>query len=415
MSAKRTNWAGNITFQAKHIYFPTSTQELQELVAQSQKVKGLGTRHAFNQIADCDQSLISTQNLNQIDRLDQQTQTVTVESGIRYGELCQFLYERGYALANLASLPHISVAGAISTGTHGSGMQNGNLGTAVSAVEFITADGSLVHLTREDEDFHGAIVSLGALGVITQITLDIEPSFEMAQVVYQHLPLEIAWRNFTEIMSAGYSVSLFTDWQDITEIWVKHRIDQPHPPKNDFYGAKEANRHLHPIAELSAKSCTFQMREPGPAFERLPHFKLDFTPSHGDELQSEYFLPIEHAAEALRVVANLEPLIARQLMVSEIRTVAADKLWLSPAYKQDCVAIHFTWHPNWPEVKKILPLIEKALQPFGVRPHWGKLFSIKSPDLKNQYKKILDFQSLVKEYDPNHKFQNDFLNRLFWR
>ena len=334
-----------------------------------------------------------------------------------YGQLSPYLHQHGFALHNLASLPHISVAGACSTGTHGSGEKNGNLSTAVSALEMVLASGEVRMLSREKdgEKFHGAVVGLGALGVITKVTLDLQPTFMMQQYVYQNLPLDQLTKNFDAIERAAYSVSLFTDWQKplINEVWIKARADaeQKFEASPVFYDAKRATRNLHPIIELSAENCTEQMGVPGPWYERLPHFRMGFTPSAGKELQSEYFVPRQHAMDAILAVQRLHEMVSPHLLITEIRAIAADDLWMSPCYKQPCVTIHFTWKQDWPAVSKILPVIEKELTPFKVRPHWGKLFTMSREQLKPSYEKLPEFVALCSQFDPKGKFRNSFLNR----
>jgi xylitol oxidase len=342
---------------------------------------------------------------------------VTVDAGMSYGQLCPYLHEKGFALHNLASLPHISIAGACSTATHGSGEKNGNLATAASALEFVTAAGDVVRLSRQqDADaFRGAVVGLGALGAVTKVTLDIQPTFLMRQYVYENLPLSQLKDHFDAIESSAYSVSLFTDWQGqrLNEVWIKSRMEEGQafdaPP--EFFGAKRATRNLHPIAALSAENCTEQMGVPGPWHERLPHFRMGFTPSAGKELQSEFFVPRPHAVEAILAVERLRDQVTPHLMISEIRTIAADSLWMSPCYRQPCIAIHFTWKQDWPAVSKLLPVIEKELAPFKARPHWGKLFTMAPAQLRSSYEKLPEFIQLARKYDPQGKFHNEFLER----
>ena len=249
--------------------------------------------------------------MHEVVSLDASARTVTVDGGITYGQLGPYLDGKGFALHNLASLPHISVAGACSTATHGSGEKNGNLATAVSAVELVTAVGDLVKLSRKSdgEVFRGAVVGLGALGVIARITLDIQPTYAVRQWVYENLPLDQMKDHFDEIQSSAYSVSLFTDWQKrrINELWIKSRVGagKPFAAPKEFFGAKLAHRNLHPIAELSAENCTEQMGMPGPWYDRLPHFRMGFTPSAGKELQSEYFVPRHNAVEAILAIERL--------------------------------------------------------------------------------------------------------------
>ena len=412
-----TNWAGNIEYSTDRVFYPASATEAQELVKKLDRLKVLGTRHCFNRIADSRDNLVSLKKMDQIIQFDPRDMRVTVGPGVTYGKLGPFLQDKGYALHNLASLPHISVAGACMTGTHGSGTKNQNLSSAVRALEFIAADGQLHHISRErDGDrFFGAVVGLGALGLVTQIQLAIEPTYMMQQRVFENLPLQALKDHFDEIVSSGYSVSLFTDWQsdEMNEVWVKSKVGEPGraPTSNEFFGARAATKNLHPIAALSAENCTPQMGEIGPWFERLPHFKMGFTPSSGKELQAEYFVPHHHALEAIQAIARMGKEISPYLFISEIRTIAADELWMSPCFQERCVTIHFTWKQDWPAVSKLLPVIERELQPFQARPHWGKLFAMSPLALQSRYSKLGDFKRLISEFDPKGKFRNDFLDR----
>ncbi len=411
---KLKNWAGNIEYSTSKVVYPSSTSQVQELVKKYSKLKVLGTRHCFNRIADSRDLFFSVKNMNKVVSLDTNNNSVTVEAGIKYGELAPSLHEKGYALHNLASLPHISVAGACTTATHGSGVKNGNLASSVLAFELVDANGNVHQLSKEKdgEQFDAAVVGLGALGIITKMTLKMQPTFMVRQYVYEHLPLAELKENFKEIMSAGYSVSLFTDWtkENINEVWVK-KLDKEGEAPKDFFGATPATKNLHPIAELSAENCTEQMGVPGAWHERLPHFKMGFTPSSGKELQSEYFVPFEDAVKAILTIQKMGKQISPHLFISEIRTIDADDFWMSPCRKQPSVAIHFTWKQDWPAVSKLLPLIEKELAAFNVKPHWGKLFTVAPKVLASRYEKFEDFRKLATQYDPTGKFRNDFLNK----
>lgn len=411
----RKNWAGNYTYRANNLHEPRSIEEIPGLVKKLELQKPLGSRHCFNNIADSPLNQISTQYLNKIVEINESDKTITLEAGIRYGDFAEKLHQRGYALHNLASLPHISVAGACVTGTHGSGVGNGNLSTAVAALEFVTPEGEIVHVSRDknSDTFYGAVVNLGSIGLITRITLDIQDTFEVRQDLFQELPLASLQDHFDEIMSSGYSVSLFTDWQNnqVSQIWVKRRAEgDTSDLDHNFFGAKAATKNLHPITRLSAENCTLQMGVPGPWHERLPHFKMGFTPSSGEELQSEYFVSRENAVDAILALEKMGDQIFPQLLISEIRTIAADDFWMSPCYQRDSVALHFTWKQNWNEVKKLLPKIEAELSPYDVRPHWGKLFTIDSQTLQSRYEKMPDFLKMMKNYDPNGQLRNDYLD-----
>ncbi len=336
-------------------------------------------------------------------------------AGVRYGKLAPYLQSNGFAVHNLASLPHVTVVGACATATHGSGSKNGNLSTAVSGLEVVTANGEIVNLSRhrDGERFHGAVVGLGALGVVSKITLDVIPTFDMSQVVYENLPFGQLEKHLDEIFASAYSVSLFTDWQNhrATQVWLKRRIENGKTPemKPDFFGAKLATHKLHPLAGHSAENCTEQMGIPGPWYERLPHFRMNFTPSSGAELQSEYFVPREKAYEAILAVEQLRDKVTPHLFITEFRTIAADDLWMSPCFDRAAMTIHFTWKPEWQSVKALLPQIEEKLKPFDARPHWAKLFTMAPSRVQAQYAKLNGFKDLLKTYDPAGKFRNKFI------
>jgi alditol oxidase len=410
------NWAGNLEYSTGNVHYPKSVEEVQEVVRRCKKLKALGSQHSFNKIADSKENQVSLKTLNKVVTLDKTANTVTVEAGIRYGDLAPFLHENGYALQNLASLPHICIAGACATATHGSGIKNGNLSTAVSGLEFINADGNLVTLSKRDdgERFYGAVVGLGALGILTRITLDLLPKFKMKQIVYRNLSMIELKNNFEELQSRGYSVSLFTDWKNknINEVWIKSIAENGDttPIQPELYGAKLATQHLHPVESQSAKTVNPQMGVVGPWYQRLPHFKMGFKPSTGEELQSEYFVPIEHAYDAIMAVEELHEKITPHLFISEVRTVAADNFWMSPCYKKNCVAIHTTWKQE-DIVMNLLPLMEAKLAPFNPVPHWAKLYTILPSVLQSRYEKLGEFKKLMKQYDPEGKFTNEFLEK----
>jgi xylitol oxidase len=411
-----TNWAGNLEYGTAKLHAARSLDDVREFVRKQSRLKVLGTRHCFNTIADSAHGFLSLGELGEVVALDTAARSVTVGAGMRYGQLCPYLHEKGFALHNLASLPHISIAGACSTATHGSGEKNGNLASAVRALELVTAAGDVARLSADQGDgaFRGAVVGLGALGAVTKVTLAIEPAFAMRQWVYEDLPLAQMKEHFDAIEASAYSVSLFTDWQGqkIREVWIKSRTEngQAFAAPEEFFGAKRATRNLHPIAELGAENCTEQLGVPGPWYERLPHFRMGFTPSAGKELQSEYFVPRGHAVDAILALEKLRDEITPHLMITEIRAIAADSLWMSPCYRQDSIAIHFTWKQDWPAVSRLLPVIEKELGPFGARPHWGKLFTMAPSVLRSRYERLPDFLALARKYDPQGKFRNPFLD-----
>lgn len=407
------NWAGNLEYSSAEVHRPDSVAKLAELVAGAGRVKALGSRHSFNRVGDTDGVHILLDALPQEIELDTARQTVRVSGGVSYGALCRALETSGVAIHNLASLPHISVAGAIQTGTHGSGVDNPSLAGAVESVDLVRPSGEQVSLSRADGDeFLGSVVGLGALGIVTGLELSVRPSFTMRQRVLEDLPWERALAGFPALVSSAYSVSLFTDYSGdaISQVWLK-ALDSD-PALTELFGATPAVEARHPLPGMSGENCTAQLDEPGPWLDRLPHFRHEFTPSHGEELQSEYILPLEHGPAAIRAVRSLADKLAPLLFVSEIRTGAADEFWLSPFYRQQSVALHFTWKPLQAEVEAVLPELEELLRPFGARPHWGKLFTPSGHDWEALYPRFADFRAMAAEHDPKGKFRNGLLDSI---
>ncbi|HEV3310314.1 MAG TPA: FAD-binding protein [Chloroflexota bacterium] len=412
----RTNWAGNHRFLSGPPLLPETVDDVRAVVKRGRKITALGTAHSFNGIADGEQQ-VSLTRLDSI-VLDPSSNSVAVGAGVTYDRLSQSLHRRGFALHNLASVPRLSVAGACATGTHGSGDSNGNLSTAVSALELVTGEGEVVVLSRDtDEDrdaFQAAVIGLGGFGITTRIVLDVQPTFAMSQTVYEDLPVDELERNLDHIFASGYSVSLFLTWAGgtVDQAWVKRRVEQGQPAcvEPEFFGARAAAQNLHPVPGQPAQNCTEQLGIPGPWHKRLPHFRMEYAPSVGSELQSEYFVPRDRAYEAIAAIERVGDMLLPHLYVSELRSIAPDELWLSPCYKRDSVGIHFTWKPDWPSVRGLLPLLEEQLGPFGARPHWGKLFSMSPSYIAHCYERWDDWTRLRASFDPDSKFVNEFLD-----
>ncbi len=421
----RTNWAGNITFAAPGFYRPAAVSELRAVIARARQIRVLATGHSFNDMADSPGAQVSLAGLPPEVEVDSANSLVRVAAGLSYAGLAPRLDANGFALRNMASLPHISVAGACATATHGSGAANQNLAAAITALEFVTADGDIVEFRRGDDSFPGAVVHLGGLGVVTRLVLEVVPSFQIGQRVYENLPLDVLDDHFADIMASGYSISLFTDWRAprLTQLWIKQLIDddpaRPLPPapvtEAPWFTAPPAPAARHPVPGLPPDTCTQQLGVPGPWFERLPHFRPEFTPSAGDELQSEYLLPAQDAVPALHALSQISDRLAPVLLICEVRMIAADDLWLSPSYRQDSVAFHFTWMPDTAAVLPMVTLMEQRLAPFGARPHWGKIFTMSADHLASRYDRLPDFLDLIKHYDPAGKFRNAYTARCLGR
>jgi xylitol oxidase len=410
-----TNWAGNVAYTGTRLERPATLAEVQRLVRESDRVKALGGRHSFSDIANTRGTMVTLERFDSVSEVNRAAGTVEVGAGVKYAQLCPQLLRQGFAVANLASLPHIGVVGACSTATHGSG--TGNLATQVVALEFVNGRGEVVTLSqdRNRDEFSGAVVGLGAIGVVTKATLRVVPAFDVRQWVWENMPLAQFTDHFDNIMNAGYSVSAFTTWRDdqVSEVWVKRRADAGDwNPGRRWFGASPAPRDRHPIVAMDPRSCTPQMGVSGPAWERLPHFRPDFPPSSkGRERHSEYFLPRRDAVAAIRALYGIGARIARALQISEIRTVSEDALWMSTAQGRDSVALHFTWTDNDPDVAAAMPIVETALERFGPRPHWGKMHARTPAQVAAQFDRGDAFRDLCRRHDPDGKFLNEYLRR----
>jgi alditol oxidase len=411
-SAAVSNWSGNYAYRAAKVHHPSSLDQLSELLAGANSVHALGSRHSFTGIGDAGELVMLDRLAGEIS-VDHAAGTVALPGHVTYAELAEVLNREGLALHNLASLPHISVAGAVATASHGSGDQKGNLATAVVGLELVTSRGDLIRVHKGEDRFDGLVVGLGALGVVTRLTLAVEPAYEMRQTVFEGLEWETLFDHLDEITAVGESVSVFHRFGERTEqVWVKSRVDLAAPPaRSELFGAPAATSPRHPISGADAVHSTAQLGIPGPWSERLPHFRSGFTPSSGEEIQAEFFVARRDAVAAIRAVLELASSIRPLLLVSELRTIAADSLWLSPQFGRPTVAIHFTWQRRQSEVERVLEDIEAALAPFGARPHWAKLFTTSAATIAPHYERLDDFRRLREQLDPRGAFCNDWLRR----
>jgi xylitol oxidase len=406
----RTNWAGNIAFGAPDFYRPSSLGELQAVVARAPRIRVLATGHSFNDMADSPGAQVTLAGLPAEVSVDSARSVARVAAGLSYAEVAARLDEQGFALPNLASLPHISVAGACATATHGSGAANQNLAAGVAGLTLVTAGGDVVELTGDD----GAAVHLGALGVVVSLDLELVPSFDISQWVYEDLPLDNVNDHFTDLMTSAYSVSMFTDWRAprLTQLWLKE--DPGLPPsvaREPWFTATPALSARNPVPGASPEACTEQLGVPGRWYERLPHFRPAFKPSAGDELQSEYLLPVTQAVPALHALNKIRDRLAPVLRICEVRVVAADDLWLSTCYHRDSVAFHFTWIADTAAVLPVVTDLERQLAPFAPRPHWGKVFTTPPAEFRSSYERLPDFLALMHHFDPAGKFGNPYTTR----
>jgi xylitol oxidase len=413
VASQLSNWSGNYQFTAREVIAARTVADVQEAVKQGGQVRAIGTRHSFNDLADNGATLVDVTGIAPAPVIDETARTVTVGAGTSYGVLASWLEANGWALHNLGSLPHISIAGATATGTHGSGSGNKILSAAIAGLEYVAADGEIRHAQRGDDGFDGLPVGLGAFGIVVRVTLDIEPSYEIRQDAYAGLTWERVLDDPEAVMNAAYSVSLFTDWTGPTlrAAWVKRRTSGASSEDiDDFFGAQRDPGQVRFIdaPEDNLTICGV----PGPWSQRLPHFRLETTPSNGDEIQSEYFVDRRHAAGALDALRRRASKIAPVLQVSEIRSTAADTLWLSGSHQRETMALHFTWQNRPDQVAEAVTQVEQALAPFEARPHWGKVSHVTAERIAELYPRLGDARELFERLDPEGRFRNDRLARL---
>jgi xylitol oxidase len=426
IAEQRTNWAGNVTYRASALLRPTSVGEVQDLVTSTPRLTALGSTHSFNEVADTDAVQLTLTEMPPSLEIDTARRTVRVAAGMTHAQVAAGLEARGWALGNLASLPHISTAGAVATGTHGSGVRNPSLAQAVVGLDVVRASGELEHVSAESAagsapaggpassdllDAHR--VALGALGVVTALELAIEPTFEVATTVHLDLPWDAVEEHFDAVMADAYSVSMFTAFDDrgARQVWTKHRVDEPAPVFDLVeLGARRATEAVHP-GENDAASVTEQGGVPGPWSERLPHFRSTFSPSTGAEIQAEYLIPAAFAVPALRALRPLADLFAPLLIAAEVRTIAADTAWLAPSSGRQSVGLHFTFRRDASAVAAAVLRIEDVLAPFDPRPHWGKVSAASPARLHEAYPQLAAFAELARSLDPEGRFRNGFLER----
>lgn len=408
----RRNWSDTVDLAGTEAR-PVSAAEAAALVRGHAPVLALGSAHSFSPVAVTPGLHIDTTGLPA--DIEVGGTTAAVGAGTTYAVVGRELHARGRALAAMASLPHITVGGAIATGTHGSGDAIGTLSSAVTGLEVVTPDGEIRWVRRGvDPDFPGWVVALGALGVVTRVELEVEPTYDVAQTVFAGLDLDVVEADFDAVFGAATSVSVFTRWrpEPDAQLWLKRRLDREGAwPGGPAFGVPERIEPLHPLEQLDPVHCNPQLGAPGPWHERLPHFHADFTPSAGDEIQAEYLLPRTRAVEAIRALRTLHASITPLLHVTEIRTMRADDLWLSPAYGVDTVGIHFTWHRD-ERIFEVLPAIEEILIPLGARPHWGKVSRATPEQVRAAFPRWSDFAALVDAIDPQGRFRSPFVARL---
>lgn len=405
------NWSENFTFEATGVERPKTIAQLQDVVAAAPRAKAVGTRHCFTRIADSPGGvLVDTSGLDVGVTVDHDTMTATVPAGWSYSKIVAELEAQGVALPNLASLPHVSIAGATATGTHGSGDTNQVMAACMSGIELVDGEGELRTIDSGHPDLKALSVGLGAFGIFTTLTVDVEPSYLVQGAYFRETSWQNLLDNLDDVMASAYSVNLHAAYSDtnVRGIWSKYRLEgsEPLDLPDELFGMTRVEGQLTPGKNTI-------INEPGPWSERLAHFTPESAPSaEGDELQTEYFVDRKHGAAAINALRKMGADLDPHLHGTEIRTVASDDLWLSPCYRRETLSLGMTWRKHEPEVRALLPRMEEALAPFEARPHWAKLFAYDRSALLDQFEHLDATLTLAESYDPNGTFNNPYLERI---
>ncbi|WP_370107515.1 FAD-binding protein [Nocardioides sp.] len=410
------NWAENRQLTPREIVSPCSIDELRHTVAAADAVGVIGITHSFTDVFNDRGTLVRLDQMPRDVVIDDERGTAVVAAGVAYSELAQILHARGWAVANLPSLPHVTVGGAVSTGTHGSGVRLRGLADSVQAVRYVIGNGEmrLFSRTQDRETFYGSVVALGALGVAVDYTIALIPSFEVSQSVLTDLTVDDLERDVADMLASAYSVSVFTDWSENTSVFLKESSGATDRRGKGarWVGGVLAESQVPHVPGETTDGMTPQLAEPGPWFERLPHLLASAILAARTELQSEYFVPAEAGESAIRALRGRAQEFSGCLQVSEVRAVRADEHWLSPAYGRDTISLHFTWRWDPAAVTEVIPVVEETLRPFNPRPHWAKLHELAPEYLAGEYPQLGRFHDLVSEVDPIGKFRSPLVARL---
>jgi FAD-linked oxidoreductase len=433
-STRWTNWARNQSCRPAEICRPDSLEALRRRVGEARaagrKLRLAGAGHSWSPLACTDGCLISLSRLDRVVEIDAAARTATVEAGMSMGRLVEALDEQGLALPTIGGMLRQSVGGTIATATHGTGAAYGNLATAVTRLESLTPAGELRSWTADASGFHGAVVSLGALGPVVRLTLQCEPAFGVRSEEYP-LPIEGLVRHLDQYLAENDYFQFFdlvhteraylfcmnrdaagmaakSRWRRLRE-WVAAGMETLSSSAAMWLTDKlplaiPLSQKVALVTLLSGKTRL------GRSFEVLSHENIGFR-----YRELEVAIPRERAAEAVRAVRKMvKDQGLRVDMPITYRFVKADGLWLSPAYGRDTCYVSFATARRDPAfVESFFDEAERLMRRFDGRPHWGKCFSSKREYFQRAYPKWQDFDALRARLDPERAYANDMIDALF--
>jgi FAD/FMN-containing dehydrogenase len=403
---------------------PRDIDELARIVRDAKRVRAVGAAHSWSPAIVTDDTLISLDAMRAVLELDRATMQVTVQGGMRLRELNAYLASQGLALANLGSIDSQSVAGVIATGTHGTGKNFRCISAQVARLELIDGTGRNVVLERGQPDFDGAVVGLGALGVVHAVTFDVVEAFRLHDITGL-APFDHVIENIDEHVASADHFKVW--WFVPDDKAIVYRFRRTHEPANDSrirrwikerVVAVAAYRSLLVVGHLSGRRWIpsinrYLNREAGRALDRIAHSHVGFlTPIPPVHSESEWAFDLRDAKPLLREYRKLLPGAGHSYnFIQELRFSKADDLWLSPAYQRDSIwlSLYNIDRRNWGAQ---LAKFEAFGRANGGRPHWGKEAAFDREYLRSQYTRLDDFAALAARFDPDRKFRNRWLDQI---
>lgn len=420
------NWAGNVSNIVKCYVQPETEAELIEIIKSSDSIKVVGTAHSWSPIHQSQHTILNLDLYNKILLTDKIQHIIKVQAGIKIWQLNEYLDKQGLALKNLGSIDQQSIAGAISTGTHGTGIAFQVLASQIIEFSLIKADGEKINIHKEKnkELFNATIINLGALGIISEITLQVCPSFNLHEYTTT-LPFDEVIENLDKHLEENNHFKLW--WLPPTDDIVVFRFNKTEKAINDtkirqFLQDKILSVYIYrffvwiaklipPFAKFLNKLLTLNMK--GPIDRIQKSYKVHIVPEPPLHRETEWTFELSKAKEILKAYKKFITENKYNLnFIQEIRFTKADDFWLSACYKRDSIwlGLYAYEHENW---DKALQEYEDFAKKYDGRPHWGKEFSRDKNYIKQQYAKYDDFKEIKQAFDPSGKFSNAYLKDIF--
>ena len=419
------NYGKTWRFSPLWLEMPKTVEQLADIIKNAQKVRVMGARHSWSKGIITEDTLISLDKINRLLEVDQAQKQIRVQAGIRLKDLVARLEKHGLALSNLGSIDSQSLAGAICTGTHGTGINFQCLASQVEAFRMLDAHGNTHTFNKNDADFYAILVGMGCFGIIYEMILNVVESFQL-HAITTTAPFDEVIENLEDYVTTYDHFKFW--WLVPNEKLVLFKYNRTQEPPNENNAKRwfkdellsvALYRSLVAIGKLKRNALIpmfnrFLTKEGGRDYERINKSHIGFlTPVPPVHRETEWSFDYANAQALLRSYKNLLLKSEHSYnFVQEVRFTKSDDFWLSPSYKRDAI---------WLSMYNIDPQhYDKQLAHFiafaranGGRPHWGKEAAFDTEYLRRQYEKFDEFTTLVKQYDPNGKFENKWTARIF--